>query len=52
MPMLYLAGLEFSYFVFLGVLPVRDVTASSIRNVATQPNDANTTMTHDHSGNR
>lgn len=46
------AGLERSYSAFLGVRPLRDVTASKIRNVATQPNDTNKTMTHDHSGNR
>lgn len=34
--MSYLAGLELSYSVFLAVLPVRDVTASSIRSVANQ----------------
>lgn len=34
-----LAPLGLSYSVFLGVLPVRDVTDISIRNVATQPKD-------------
>ena len=52
MPMPYLAGLELSYSVFLGLLLVRDVTASSIRSEATQPSDTNKTVPHDHSGNR
>lgn len=38
--------------VSLGVRPVREVTASSIRSVATQPNDTSSTLTQDHSGNR
>ena len=45
----HLTGLKRSYSV---LLPVREVTASSIRNVATQPKDTNKTVTHDHSGNR
>ena len=41
-----------NYSNFLGVLTEREVSDSKIRNVATQPNDTNETVTHDHAGNR
>lgn len=51
-PVLELAGMDLSYAASLGALPELDVTASSIRSTATQPNDTNRTVTHDQSGNR
>ena len=35
-----------------GALLSREVTASAIRNMATQPNDTNKTVPQDHAGNR
>ena len=39
-----LAGLELNYSAFLGALPERDVTDSSIRSATMQPNDTSRTV--------
>jgi len=38
------------YSVFRAALAERDVSASSMRSVATQASDTNRTLAHDHSG--